>query len=118
MNLLKMTKKVPVIASCAVLVFVLGCADTFIVSKAGKDFVFGREASVAYQMLCETGDMKAILVDTSLPPEAKEGLYNHICVDRSYAKVAALYKGLTKEQQRELRLSFQGHDYDVNYKEC
>ncbi|MFA5353318.1 MAG: hypothetical protein WC291_03745 [Thermodesulfovibrionales bacterium] len=104
--------------SAFLLVFVAGCADTFLVSKAGKDFVFGRETENAYRMLCETGDLREILADTALPQDIKEGLYRYSCTDRSYEKVAEIYKGLAPEQRKELRLSFQGNGYDVNYKEC
>ncbi len=114
----KITETGLVIVLLAGLALTTGCAGTFLVSKAGRDFVFGRETENAYKMLCETGDLVTILRDTSLPLEAKEGLYRYTCTERSYERVAEIYGRLTPEQKKELRLSFQGNGYDVNYKEC
>ena len=105
-----------VIALC--LTVMAGCSKTFVVTKDGRGYFFGSSRDELYKMLCESGDLKKILNDTHLPQEIKDSLFKYNCEERSGDKVKEIYAGLTPEQRRELRLTFQLHGYDINYLPC
>lgn len=97
-----------------------GCTDTFLVTKDGKSYFFGSGKEGMYKMLCESGDLKAILADTQLPANIKDDLYKYNCVpaEQSREKIAGTYASMSPEQRRDLRLAFQKHGYDINYLVC
>lgn len=93
-----------------------GCAATFLVSDECESYFFGSADEGLYKMICASGDLKKVLVDTALPQATKEQLYTYQCIERSETKVEDLYASLTKEQKKSLMFSFQKHGYLINYK--
>lgn len=93
-----------------------GCAATFLVSKDCRTYFFGSDEEGLHRMICTTGDFSAVLADSGLSEELQEMLHRAQCEARSHEEVKALYEALTPEQKRMLRLSFQRHGYDINYK--
>lgn len=119
MNRARKMKKllIPVITLLS-LTFILGCSDTFLVTKDGKSYFFGKNREGLYKLLCESGDLSKILNDTHLPQDVKDNLYKYNCTQRSGEKVKEIYASLMPEQRRELRFSFQMHGYDINHMAC
>lgn len=101
------------------LIFVAGCTSTFLVSKDGKSYFFGRNTSDLHKMLCESGDLIKILEDTRFKDEIKGALHKYNCTpEYSADKVKEIYASLTGEQRKELRVAFKRHGYDINYLPC
>ena len=118
-----MKKEIRVFLLVNILLAVLfagGCSNTFLVTKDGKSYFFGSNKEGMYKMLCESGDLKAILADTQLPSKIKDDLYRYNCVpaEESREKIEKIYTLMTPDQRRDLRLVFQKHGYDINYLVC
>ncbi|TAN45077.1 MAG: hypothetical protein EPN22_03525 [Nitrospirae bacterium] len=98
---------------------IAGCSDTFMVTKDGKSYFFGSGKKELYNMICESGDLKKILDGTKLSQNLKDDLYKYNCTQsQSREKVKKLYAGMSSEQRRDLRLSFQVYGYDINLMAC
>jgi len=96
-----------------------GSSSTFVASKDGRGYYLGNSKSAAYEMFCQSGDLKKILADTSLAQEMREELYQYNCgADRSNDKVRKLYASMTADQRKDLRRAFKRNGYDVNYIQC
>jgi hypothetical protein len=101
------------------LIFMAGCSSTFLVSKDGKSYFFGRNTSELHKILCESGDLIKILEDTRFKDEIRGSLYKYNCTpEYSADKVKEIYASLTGEQRKELRVAFKRHGYDINYLPC
>ena len=99
--------------------FVSGCASTFVASKDGKGYYLGNGSDAAYRLFCETGDLKKILLDSQLPQEMQNDLYNSNCgTDRSRDKVKQVYASMTPIQRKSLRVAFKHSGYDINIMRC
>jgi hypothetical protein len=100
--------------------FLTGCAmTTFIISKDNRAYYLGRKSDSLYQMICKSGDLEAVLSETSMPEELKKELYRYNCTDeRSKERVVALYNYLTPEEKEELKSAFRRHGYTINYVPC
>ena len=82
-------------------------SSTFLVSKDGKAYYWGKDSKDAYKMFCETGELRKIIADTVLPDAMKEDLYQYNCgAGRSNDKARQLYASMTSAQRKELRISF------------
>ena len=96
----------------------LGCTSNFLITKDGKAYFFGNRSEAIYKMLCESGDLKAILADTKLPQEIKSEIYKYNCIEPSKEKLKEAVASMTPEGRRDLRISFQTHGYDINRINC
>lgn len=103
-----------------VILFVIGgCSSTFTVGKDGRRYFFGSKADELHKMLCESGDLKRILDDTSLQKEIKGVLYKESCsFERSGERVKEIYASLSAEQRKDLRTAFKRHGYEINHMPC
>ncbi len=100
------------------LISAAACTSNFLITKDGKTFFFGSRDEAIYKMLCESGDLKAILADTKLPDNKKEDVYKYNCTTPSSEQLREVVASMTPEQRRDLRLSFQVHGYDINRINC
>ncbi|MGE5238809.1 MAG: hypothetical protein ACM3ON_08410 [Chloroflexota bacterium] len=101
---------------CLLALLIAGCASTFLISKDCKTYFFGEANDTTYKMLCLSGDIARVLEGTALPPETKVAIYRSTCADRSKGEVQKIYAGLSSEQRRDFRFSFQKQGYQVNAK--
>ena len=93
-----------------------GCAATFLVSKdCYSAFLDGDDAKLT-RMLCDSNDFRKILDRSVLLKEHKEGFYDAVCMKRSGTEVRRIYSSLDSREQADLKLSFEKHGYDINYK--
>lgn len=105
---------IPVMAA-----FLSSCSSTFLVSKDGKGYFFGSKSQSIYRMLCDSGDLKKILSDTTFTQNIKNDIYRYNCTDeRSSEKVKQLFSAMTIDQRKELRTAFKNNGYDINYLPC
>jgi hypothetical protein len=103
------------LAACAVL-FSIGCAKTFLLSKDCNTYFFGSNNETLHQMLCTAGDLEKVLSDSQLPQDVKAGLYRAQCVERTREAVDTMYASLAPEQQEALKSAFRKHGYEINIK--
>ncbi|MGW8273278.1 MAG: hypothetical protein ACWGN7_07815 [Thermodesulfovibrionales bacterium] len=98
----------------------LGCApSTFIISKDGRAYYFGRESKVLRAMLCDSGDLERILSETIMPDNLKHAFLRYNCSeDRSEKKVIATYLFLNPDERKDLKSAFSRHGYVINYVPC
>ncbi|MBI4684928.1 MAG: hypothetical protein HY755_06990 [Nitrospirae bacterium] len=97
-----------------------GCGpSTFIVSKEGRAFYFGRESNSIDRILCKTGDLEQILAETNMPDELKKDFYLYSCTaQRSREKIISFYQFLTPDEREDLKRAFRRYDYVINYVPC
>jgi hypothetical protein len=94
---------------------ITACSTTLRVSKEGSEFTLGSGTETSYKMLCESGDLSRVLLDTTLDPELKDALTQCLCsAARSPGKAILLYSSMTDEQQKDLRQSFKRSGYDLS----
>lgn len=100
--------------------FIVGCAPTtFLVQKGeSKAYYFGSERKDAYELLCESGDLRRILRDAGLEEDIKKELYEYVCVERLFDKVVSIYAFLSPEEKKALKSAFVRHDYIINTVRC
>jgi hypothetical protein len=115
-----MKKYIMLSAVILVAVFLAGCgATTFIISKDSQAYYLGRKSDRLYEMICKSGDLEAVLSETSMPDDLKKDLYRYNCTDeRSKERVVALYNYLSPEEKDELKSAFRRHGYTINYVPC
>lgn len=117
-----MTMRKTVRATVALLlaIFIAGCSSaTFIISKNNKAYYFGRDSKVLHAMLCDSGELKEILSETTIEEDIRHELYRYNCTDEhSTEKVISIYTFLTPEEKKQLQNAFRDHDYRINYVPC
>jgi hypothetical protein len=101
-----------VLLSVSLLFF--GCAKTFLVSKDCNTYFFGSNNQALYKVLCQSGDLEKVLVDSGLPPDVQAGLHQAQCVDRSRENLNSIYGGLSRDQQEALKSAFRKNGYEIN----
>lgn len=100
-------------------ILISSCSSTFLVSKDGKGYFLGSKSEAIYKMLCESGDMKKIISDTTFSQGLKDDLYRYNCSsERSGEKIKQLYASMVPEQRKDLRNAFKSNGYDINYLPC
>ena len=101
-------------------IFMTGCApSTFIISKEGRAYYFGRESKSLHRMLCESGDLEKILAETSIAEDIKKDFYKYNCTEQhSEQKVISLYLFLSPGEKEELKSAFREYNYTVNFVPC
>ncbi len=99
--------------------FVFGCStNRFIVYKHGKAYYFASRREGLHHMLCDSGDFKKVLADSSVPQDKKDALYRYNCTQPDSNKVQALYISLTPDQRKSIREAFEKEGYEINYFPC
>jgi hypothetical protein len=109
--------QVTLIGMMAVL-FLASCGPTtFVIHKEGsKAYYLGSESKELDQMLCNSGDLRQILAETSIPDTLKEEFYRYNCTEEhSKEKVILLYTNFTPQERTQLKSAFRRHGYDINY---
>lgn len=92
------------------------CSKTFLVSKDCTTYFFGSQDQAFYKKLCTSGDLQKVLADAVLPEDARAGLYEAQCIDRSREKLDRIYASLSRDQQETLKSAFRRHGYEINAK--
>jgi len=93
--------------------------STFLISKNGRAYYFGRESDRLQAILCESGDLEKILSGADLPERIKNDLFKYNCSEeRSEEKVIATVLFMTPVEKKSLQRSFIEHDYTINYVPC
>ena len=108
--------------SIVAMVFVASaCTDTFLVYKdrEGHGYFVGSNSKAKYDMLCASGDLERVLLDTHLNTELKDSLYQYSCsASRSGEKVKQIYASMTVEQRKDIKHAFRKNGYWINYLPC
>jgi hypothetical protein len=112
-----MKKWLMIIAGMAV--FATGCTSTFMMVKNGTGYMLGSQSDEVYHMLCESGDLKKILLDAQLRQEAKNDLYKYNCSpERSRDKVKQVFASMVPAERKALRIAFKSNGYEINAMHC
>ena len=108
------------ISGVFLLLFLAACGpSTFLLNRDGDSAYFGRESGSLHRLLCEQGDLKLILQETSMPANIQNELYRNDCAaDRSVEKVISLYLLLSLREKLELQRAFKRHGFRINYLSC
>lgn len=108
-----------VILVCVAALVVSGCTHNILVTKNGESYFLATKQKGLKKMLCDSGDMTAILHDAQLRPELEASLYGNICAEKTDRdKVMEILSDMTKEERERLKLSFNRNGYDVNFLIC
>src|SRR5664280_2814207 len=67
-------------------------------------------------MLCHTNDFRRIVYSTEQSDNNRKSLYEAFCEKGSAEDVRKIYACFTSQEQKDLKLSFEKHGYDINYK--
>lgn len=94
------------------------CSSTFLVTKNGYGYFLGSKSDAAYQLLCETGDLKKVLSETSFTGDMQADMYRYNCIERSSERVKQIYASLSATQRKDLRSAFRKNGFDINYLPC
>jgi len=99
-----------------VALFLCSCATTFLVSGDCYSAFLDSNDEKLIHMLCDTNDFRKIVESTELSGKKRESLYAALCEKRSREEVIKIYASFTSQEQKDLKLSFEKHGYDINYK--
>lgn len=107
------------ILACTTTMYISGCTNNILVSKNGERYFLATKQNGLKKMLCDSGDMTAILQGSQLGKPLEDQLYANICAAAiNKEKTLELLGSMTKEERERLKFSFQQHGYDVNYVFC
>jgi len=93
-----------------------GCTTTFLVSKDCYSAFLDSIDEKLIRMLCDTGDFRKIVDSTELSGKKGESLCASVCLKHSRENITKIYASFTSQEQKDLKLSFEKHGYDINYK--
>lgn len=93
-----------------------GCSsNNFLVYKDAKHFYVTSNGPELKRILCDSGDMDKIAVDSKLPAQLQKDLKDGICSNNKVKeRLMALLEGMTKEQRSSLKDAFRKNGYDIN----
>lgn len=93
-----------------------GCSSgNFMVYKDAKHFYVTSTGPELKRILCDSGDMDRIAVDSKLPQQLQQDLKEGICgSNKVKERLMALLEGMTKEQRSSLKEAFRKNGYDIN----
>lgn len=106
--------------TCAVVVAMLlvtgGCSsNNFLVYKDAKHFYVTSSGAELKRVLCDSGDMDKIAVDSKLPDAMQKDLKDGICGSgKVRERLMASLDGMTREQRVALKEAFRHNGYDIN----
>lgn len=103
-------------AMLVVALLVGGCSsNNFMVYKNAKHFYVTSTGPELKRILCDSGDMDKIAVDSKLPLALQKDLKEGICSSNKVKdRLMALLEGMTKEQRTALKDAFRQNGYDIN----
>ena len=106
--------------SIVVMAFVTGaCTDTFLLGKGRTGYFYGSKSNAIYGMLCTSGDLEKVLLDSHLSTEMKDTIYKYNCsAERSGEKVKQLYASMTVEERKDIKNAFRKNGYEINHILC
>ena len=94
-----------------------GCASSgnFMVYKNAKHFYVTSTGPELKRILCDSGDMDKITMDSQLPPMLQRDLKDGICSSNKVKeRLMTLLEGMTKQQRTALKEAFRANGYDIN----
>lgn len=96
------------------------CAPMFMVSKGEKRGVYlGSNSKATYDVLCASGELKAVLEVTHFSREMKDTFYQYNCsAERSSDKVKRFFSSMTSEQKNDIKAAFKEKGYSINGGTC
>ena len=90
-----------------------------LVAKSGSGYILGSDSNAMHTMLCESGDLRKILLDAQLGLGTKDDLYRYNCSpDRSRDKVKQVYASMVPAERKALRVAFKSNGYEINAMHC
>lgn len=100
--------------------FIAGaCTDTFLLGKGRVGYFYGSGSNAIYAMLCTSGDLEKVLLDSSLSKEKKEDIYKSNCsAERSSEKVKKIYASMTVGERKDIKNAFRKNGYEINNLLC
>ena len=98
-----------------VLIIISSCGSNFMVYKKGTHFYVSSTGPELRRILCDSGDMKSIAMDSGLPEGLQKELFDGICgSNKVKERLMSTLEGMTKDQRTDLKISFQKHGYEIN----
>lgn len=93
-----------------------GCSsNNFMVYKNAKHFYVTSKGAELKRVLCDSGDMDKIAVDSKLPVKMQQELKEGICgSDKVKERLMASLDGMTRDQRAALKNAFENNGYDIN----
>jgi len=93
-----------------------GCSsNNFLVYKNAKHFYVTSKGAELKRVLCDSGDMDRIAVDSKLPDNLQKELKENICSSNKVReRLMATLDGMTKDQRAALKEAFRTNGYDIN----
>ena len=103
-------------ALLAAIITLCGCSGSnFLVYKDAKHFYVTSKGETLRKVLCDSGDLARITMDSNLPDDLRDEIFASICTrDKVKERVLAVLERMTKEQRSALKLAFQLHGYEIN----
>lgn len=93
-----------------------GCSSSnFLVYKDAKHFYVTSNGPELKRVLCDSGDMDRIAVDSKLPAAMQKDLKDGICASNKVKdRLMASLDGMSREQRAALKEAFRHNGYDIN----
>ena len=93
-----------------------GCSsNNFLVYKNANHFYITSKGNELKRVLCESGDMDKIAIDSKLPDSMQKELKEGICgSNKVKERLLASLDAMTKEQRTSLKDAFRNNGYDIN----
>ncbi|HEY6873041.1 MAG TPA: hypothetical protein VI298_09990 [Geobacteraceae bacterium] len=93
-----------------------GCSgNNFLVYKQGHHFFVTSSGKELRTVLCDSGDMKRVLLDAKLAAPLSQELNDSICgQEKVRDRVLAVLEKMTPEERSRLKMAFRMNDYDIN----
>ena len=93
-----------------------GCSsNNFLVYKDAKHFYITSKGNELKRVLCVSGDMDRIAIDSKLPKSMQVELKDGICgSDKVKERLLASLDAMTKDQRAALKDAFRTNGYDIN----
>lgn len=93
-----------------------GCSSSnFLVYKDAEHFYVTSNGPELKRVLCDSGDMDRIVVDSKLPDAMQKELKDGICSSNKVKdRLMASLDGMSKEQRAALKEAFRHNGYDIN----
>lgn len=100
----------------AIMLVTGGCSSSnFLVYKDAKHFYVTSKGNELKQVLCDSGDMDKIVVDSKLPEAMQKELKDGICAsNKNRERLMASLDAMTKEQRTAFKDAFRANGYDIN----
>ncbi len=95
------------------------CTDTFLIGKGRTGYFYGSKSNAIYEMLCASGDLEKVLLDSNLSKERKDDIYKYNCsAERSGEKVKQIYASMTAVERKDIKNAFRKNGYEINHILC